>query len=362
MPSSRSFRRPTAAACVVAAAVGGALLPVAGVSSAAPPVGILKATPATTATTTSPAWQSSQSPGEPNVLGGGSLSGDTSTGNPVPDNSMTVSRLPDMTASTLPDGPLGIPGVMLDAYQRAEQTMAQTHPSCHLSWTTLAGIGEIESGHASGGRVDAAGNTVGSILGPQLNGSPGMAAIADTDQGTLDADPGWDRAVGPMQFIPASWRGYGAGNPHNIYDSTLAAGRYLCAGGTDLSDPTQQAAAVLRYNHSATYVVTVLRWAAGYRTGVLPTPSEQGSVPQATDSSGTVWVLAASTSPSPAAAPVVASLDQPTVADLGQSAVANLDQPTVANLDAASATSPAAPSPDSLTTAAPPTIVSLDGG
>jgi membrane-bound lytic murein transglycosylase B len=240
------------------------------------------------------------------------------------------------TSQKLPAGPLGIPGVMLDAYQRAERTMAAAEPACHLPWTMLAGIGQMESGHASGGRVDAAGNTLGSILGPELDGSSDTAAIADTDHGTLDADQGWDRAVGPMQFIPASWRGYGAGNPNNIYDSTLAAGRYLCAGGTDLSDPAQQVMAIFRYNHSATYVANVLLWAQGYQTGVLPTPSEPGPV---TESSPAVMLAAARTQQ----APVVAQLDAPQVAQL--------DPPAVAQLDAQPATSPAATSsPQSLDT------------
>ena len=232
-------------------------------------------------------------------------------------------------AQKLPAGPLGIPGVMLDAYQRAERTMATTEPACHLSWTMLAGIGQIESGHASGGRVDAAGNTLGPILGPELNGTSDMAAIADTDRGTLDADQGWDRAVGPMQFIPSSWRGYGTGNPNNIYDSTLAAGRYLCAGGADLSDPVQEAVAVYRYNHSAAYVSNVERWTEGYLTGVVPMPSEQGPVPQVADSSEALQVrTVAQSTPQ-----VVAQLDAPVVAQL--------DAPAVAQLDAAP-TTPAA--------------------
>jgi membrane-bound lytic murein transglycosylase B len=239
----------------------------------------------------------------------------------------------------LPAGPLGIPGVMLDAYQRAERVMEQLQPSCHLSWATLAGIGKVESGHASGGRVDAAGNTLGPILGPQLDGSLDNAAIADTDRGTLDSDSGWDRAVGPMQFIPTSWRVYGTGNPNNIYDSTIAAGRYLCAGNADLSDPAQEAVAIYRYNHSATYVGNVLRWEQGYLTGVVPTPSEQGFVPQGTDGDEPMRVR--------------------TVAQSTPRAVANLDSPTVVNLDA-----PAPPrldAPQSATPASAPSgPVSLD--
>jgi membrane-bound lytic murein transglycosylase B len=105
---------------------------------------------------------------------------------------------------------------MIGAYQRAAHTLAASQPGCHLSWSVLAGIGRIESGHASGGRVDANGNTLGSILGPVLDGSPGMAAITDTDHGILDGNTVWDRAVGPIQSIPASWRQWCAGNPNNM--------------------------------------------------------------------------------------------------------------------------------------------------
>jgi membrane-bound lytic murein transglycosylase B len=231
--------------------------------------------------------------------------------------------LDELTPPRLPDGPLGIPGVMLDAYQRAERVMAQTQPGCHLSWATLAGIGKIESGHASGGRVDAVGNTLGPILGPPLDGSLGTVAIAiaDTDRDTLDADPGWERAIGPMQFIPTSWRAYGTGNPNNIYDSTLAAGRYLCAGGGDLSDPAREAGAIYRYNHSVTYVSNVLRWKQGYLTGVVPTPSEQGPVPQMTDGNEASRVRAVAR-------------------HTPHMAVVNLDPPTPAQLDAQPATPP----------------------
>jgi membrane-bound lytic murein transglycosylase B len=251
--------------------------------------------------------------------------------------------LDEPASSSLPTGSLGIPVVMLEAYQRAERALAQSHPNCHLSWTTLAGIGKIESGHASGGRVDAAGNTLGQILGPELDGSLDTAVISDTDRGTLDTDPEWDRAVGPMQFIPSSWRVYGVGSPNNIYDSALAAGRYLCAGGADLSDPVQQSAAVYRYNHSAIYVSSVLRWALGYMTGVLPTPSELGPVP-ARDSSDPQPVLVAHSSP----ASGVANRAEPAVMNLDSPAVTSLDQPAPANLDGPPATQPASPSAVSL--------------
>ncbi|WP_436493701.1 lytic transglycosylase domain-containing protein [Actinokineospora sp. HUAS TT18] len=180
---------------------------------------------------------------------------------------------------TVPSGPLGIPGTMLDAYMRAAQTLNTTTPGCHLEWSLLASIGRIESNHARGGRVDAHGTTATPILGPVLNGG-GFAAISDTDGGRYDGDNRWDRAVGPMQFIPSTWKGYasdgngdGETNPNNIYDATVGAGKYLCSGGMDMANPANRRAAVWRYNHSDSYVATVLSWADAYAKGVTPVPT-----------------------------------------------------------------------------------------
>jgi hypothetical protein len=269
----------------------------------------------------------------------GSLPGDASTGDPVPGEPLagvTVpgavglgdspeTRLPGIPTPPLPDGPLGIPGVVLDAYQFSERTLADLRPGCHLSWSVLAGIGRIESDHASDGRVDALGNTLGLILGPQLDGSSGVAAIPDTDHGQLDTDPVWDRAVGPMQFIPSSWRNYGVDgngdgvtNPNNIYDATVATGMYLCTGGTDLSDRTQLSAAIYRYNHSATYVAIVLQWAQAYLTGFVPTPSAPGPVPPGINGNGgratlpdTASLAAAAAAALPQPTPLAATLPSP---------------------------------------------------
>lgn len=179
-----------------------------------------------------------------------------------------------------PNGRLGINGTMLAAYMQAAEALADAQPNCNLHWSLLASIGRIESNHARGGRLDAEGNTSPKILGPVLNGG-GFAAIADTDGGALDGDARWDRAVGAMQFIPSTWAGYAAdGNgdgvrsPHNVYDATVAAGKYLCSGGMDLSNPQDRATAVFRYNHSNSYVATVLAWADAYARGVDPMPSD----------------------------------------------------------------------------------------
>jgi hypothetical protein len=83
--------------------------------------------------------------------------------------------------------------------------------------------------------------------------------------------------MGPMQFLPGTWARYasdgdgdGVADPQNLYDSTLAAARYLCSGGLNLRDPSQVMAAILRYNNSLPYARNVLGWAAAYATGVVP--------------------------------------------------------------------------------------------
>ncbi|MFD7154337.1 lytic transglycosylase domain-containing protein [Kribbella sp. NPDC059898] len=184
----------------------------------------------------------------------------------------------------------GIPGTVLAAYQKAARDLALSMPGCHLTWPLLAGIGKVESSHASGGRVDAQGNTRGRILGPVLNGGPGMAAIPDTDHGVYDGNTTWDRAVGPMQFIPGTWATFGAdGNgdgvrdPHNVFDAARATGDYLCQGGADLSNPQQLVQAVLRYNHSMSYVSTVLRWMQSYSRQTVSIPDSHDQIPGADD-------------------------------------------------------------------------------
>jgi hypothetical protein len=177
----------------------------------------------------------------------------------------------------VPPGGLTIPPAALTAYQRAESALALQQPHCKVSWTLLAGLGRVISDHGSGS-LDPSGNSTRPILGPQLNGSPGLANIRDTDGGRLDNDTEWDRAAGPMQIIPTVWRrvggdsdGDGYGSPHNIFDSALAAGRYLCEGDVDLTDVTEQAKAVFRYQRSDLFVRAVMAWAQAYGPRLLPT-------------------------------------------------------------------------------------------
>ncbi len=149
-----------------------------------------------------------------------------------------------------------IPASALAAYQDA---VAARCPG--LSWAVLAAVGKIESDH---GRISPP-----PILGPRLDGAGAVAAIADSDGGRLDADPVWDRAVGPMQFLPSTWARYGVdgdgdgvADPHNIVDAAHSAAAYLCANGA--SDPQRVREALYAYNHSWDYVERVLAQADAY--------------------------------------------------------------------------------------------------
>lgn len=138
-----------------------------------------------------------------------------------------------------------------------------------LPWQVVAAIAKVESNHGrhGGSSIRADGRVSPPIIGIPLNGTNGTAAIPDTDAGAYDGDAIWDRAVGPMQFIPSTWRIYGAdsnddglSDPQNFYDAVPATVRLLCRAGaiTDLET------AIYAYNHSADYVALVLEWAARY--------------------------------------------------------------------------------------------------
>jgi membrane-bound lytic murein transglycosylase B len=164
----------------------------------------------------------------------------------------------------------GIPARALVAYGEAALRLADEVPACRLGWVTLAGIGLVESNH--GRSLGEDGRPAVPIVGPALDGRPGVAAIRATAQSTAwHGDPSWDHAVGPMQFIPSTWRTWGAdgdgdgeAHPQDIDDAALAAGRYLCAGSRDLGTPDGWRAGVFSYNHSDAYVEKVLAAAARY--------------------------------------------------------------------------------------------------
>ena len=179
----------------------------------------------------------------------------------------------DGAVSTLSSN--GIPSAALDAYRRAETLLNTSDKSCKLPWNLVAAIGRVESNHgrSNGNALTAGGLAQPGIYGVPLNGS-GVAKISDTDNGTLDNDTVWDRAVGPMQFIPGTWSNVGVDsdndgkkNPQDIDDAATAAGVYLCAGSDDLSSDGGARSAVHRYNHSDSYVDLVMKISQAYGNG-----------------------------------------------------------------------------------------------
>jgi len=213
-----------------------------------------------------------------------------------------------------------VPLVALNAYVRATRTLAETDPGCGIHWSQLAGIGRIESFHGYFGdsTLDVNGQTTEDIRGLALDGRilsgpttgtvpdatgrteetagvSRLALIRDTDNGFYDGDRTFDRAVGPMQFIPSTWRLFtsdgnddGESDPQNIYDSSLAAATYLCdAAGSMLTTDGEQRG-YFAYNHDLTYSANVTQAGRGYHEqldvapesgafanfAVLPTPSQ----------------------------------------------------------------------------------------
>jgi hypothetical protein len=118
-------------------------------------------------------------------------------------------------------------------YRQLYQLSARYCPG--LSWTVLAAIGQVESGH-------------GRNVGPSAAG-----------------------ALGPMQFLPSTWAwagvdgdGDGRADIMSPYDAVPAAALYLCRAGAGRGGASLYAA-IFSYNHADWYVREVLALAARYR-------------------------------------------------------------------------------------------------
>lgn len=170
----------------------------------------------------------------------------------------------------------GIPEVALRAYASAQLSGVG---GCDVGWTTLAGIGWVESHHGTiGGRaLEADGRSQPPIIGPALDGTRGFKALRSTPESAAwHGDARWEHAVGPMQFLRSSWDRWGAdgdgdgvADPLDLDDAAAATARYLCADGHDLATGAGWSAAIYSYNHSDVYVRDVYAAASAYaqRTG-----------------------------------------------------------------------------------------------
>lgn len=138
---------------------------------------------------------------------------------------VTVGKLP--VSTNVPTS--GVPSSYLDLYKASA---AKYCPG--MSWTVLAAIGEIESGNGA-------------------NDGPSSAG-----------------ALGPMQFMPATWAawgivGFGQSGPPDIMnplDAVPSAARMLCADGAGSTASLR--GAIFAYNHATWYVDEVLALASEY--------------------------------------------------------------------------------------------------
>jgi hypothetical protein len=190
-------------------------------------------------------------------------------------------ELPD--ANLVATGPAwaGIPATALAAYHRSADSVARTDPGCGLDWTVLAAIGKVESDHARNGDLTPGGELRHPIFGPVLDGSNGTAAIMAAAGEAPGHSGQWARAEGPMQFLPETWdkwaadgTGDGKRDVQNVFDATLAAARYLCAGNTDLTTGSGLRDAILRYNPSLYYLAVVSYWMRVYDNGAGVVPDQ----------------------------------------------------------------------------------------
>lgn len=166
----------------------------------------------------------------------------------------------------------GIPQRALAAYAGVAIAKAEQMPSCGLGWNTLAAVGYAESGHGSfgGASIGEDGAVSPAIIGIALDGGS-TEVITDTDDGVIDGDAEHDRAVGPMQLIPQTWRnwhvdasGDGAEDPHNIDDAVMAAANYLCRSSGDMTTETGWRAGIAAYNSAPAYITKVAAAGTGY--------------------------------------------------------------------------------------------------
>jgi membrane-bound lytic murein transglycosylase B len=185
------------------------------------------------------------------------------------------------SATVVPDS--DIPVIALSAYQRAAHHLGQVNPGCAITWWHIAGIGKQESNHGrfAGSVPQPGGDVVPVIRGIALDGTRSLA-IADTDGGVLDGDAVWDRALGPTQFIPSTWRSYarlfdldgdkdGSEDPDNMYDAARATAFYLCRNSPGpITNQANFSRAIWAYNPNVEYNALVLRHAARYQVTTVP--------------------------------------------------------------------------------------------
>ena len=165
---------------------------------------------------------------------------------------LQIASQPDVTAAVMRDAPAPLALVVHD-----------TSDAWYSIWR-MAGIDEFNLVHIHPHSMD------GSIPTSQLNQfyqASGahyqvdwsfLASInfIESDFGRING-PSSAGAIGPMQFLPSTWKAYGTGDINNPGDSIEAAARYLFLHGA-LRDMD---GAVFAYNHDTDYVKAISDYA-----------------------------------------------------------------------------------------------------
>lgn len=180
-------------------------------------------------------------------------------------------RPPQVTLTGRDPRPGTARAVLAAAYRSAARTVT---PRCHLRVWHLAAIGQLESG-SIGGRTVVGHRVSPAIYGPLLDGGP-FAVVTDSDGGRVDGAGDYDRAVGPLQFLPGTWRwagrdgdADGVRDPQNVFDAAAATAGYLCRDGRDLARGGDLRGAFWSYNQSAEYVSAAVEWASFFQRNGL---------------------------------------------------------------------------------------------
>jgi murein DD-endopeptidase MepM/ murein hydrolase activator NlpD len=159
----------------------------------------------------------------------------------------------------------GAGGALAGVPARAAQGYQAAGGRCPgLDWTLLAAIGAVETNHGqhAGASIDpASGEARPWIFGPRLDGTHGTAAIPiDTWTGWWGLTGPWQQAVGPMQFLPATFDahavdadGDGVTNPHDIDDAATTAAEYICSSAGGQVDGTGEIARIYNPGDAANY-------------------------------------------------------------------------------------------------------------
>ena len=131
----------------------------------------------------------------------------------------------------------GIPEPAVRAYAAATLRESRDEPGCQLGWTTLAGIGWVESQHGTiGGRTLgerrplATGRCSGRPSTGEDSRDPRRSRVAPARR------PVGATRSGRCSSCPSTWEtwaadgdGDGVADPQDLDDAALAAARYLCA-------------------------------------------------------------------------------------------------------------------------------------